>query len=493
VVRFDLRAADVLSRTPFPAAVDRGLPILTRAADYSVLWFTAAAGLAATRRPHNTRAAVRGLVTLGATSLLANQGGKRLWPRRRPIINALPAQRVPFRVPRSGSFPSGHAASAAAFAIGAAVEQPRIAAPLGALAVAVAFSRVYTGVHHPSDVVAGAAIGAGLATLGTKVVPTARGSRGRAVAAAAPPRPQQPRATGRGVVVVVNPRSGTGRAGAVAAAFAEQLEHATVREVGEQEEVADVLAEAARQAEVLGVAGGDGTVNAAARVAMAADLPLLVLPGGTFNHFARNLGIGRLGDAAAALRDGTAVRVDVGRADGRIFLNTASVGSYPRFVEIREQWQARIGKPLAAALALVRTIRECPPLRVRVDGVERSLLMAFIGNGDYVPSGYVPRSRPRLDSGRLDVRLVESGGGESVWRLLGQAVTGRLVQDGRFSAWQTPELALTLDGSDPSLACDGEVFPADQRIGLRVDPQALTVYSRPPRAGRRQRRQPPIS
>jgi hypothetical protein len=80
-----------------------------------------------------------------------------------------------------------------------------------------------------------------------------------------------------------------------------------------------------------------------------------------------------------------------------------------------------------------------------------------------------------------------------VWRLLGQAVTGRLVQDGRFSAWQTPELALTLDGSDPSLACDGEVFPADQRIGLRVDPQALTVYSRPPRAGRRQRRQPPIS
>ena len=86
-------------------------------------------------------------------------------------------------------------------------------------------------------------------------------------------------------------------------------------------------------------------MGAAAQVAIEAALPLLVIPGGTFNHFAADLGIDRMADALAALRRGTAVRIDVGLAGERLFLNTSSLGSYPAFVAIRERWRAGSASP----------------------------------------------------------------------------------------------------------------------------------------------------
>jgi undecaprenyl-diphosphatase len=102
--------------------------------------------------------------------VLANHLAKGLIRRERPLLDTVPITRTARRVPSSSSFPSGHAASAAAFAVGATLEWRALAGPLGATATAVAFSRVYTGVHYPSDVVAGAAIGATIAALGRTVV-----------------------------------------------------------------------------------------------------------------------------------------------------------------------------------------------------------------------------------------------------------------------------------------------------------------------------------
>jgi diacylglycerol kinase family enzyme len=111
--------------------------------------------------------------------------------------------------------------------------------------------------------------------------------------------------------------------------------------------------------------------------------------------------------------------------------------------------------------------------------------MAFIGNGEYLPHKSVPRRRARLDTGTLDVRTVESTGGESVWRLAAQTVTGRLFRDHRYTERRTDQLELVLHGDEPSLACDGEVFRTDPTLKFRVDRQALTVYHRPGRSWRR--------
>ncbi len=145
--------------------LDYVLPRFGKAANHSVLWLAVSVGLAATGNKRARRAALRGLVGVSIASTTANVVAKGLTGRARPV-NEIPVRR-PVNVPKSTSFPSGHSASAAAFATGVALEMPQLAVPVGVAALAVGVSRVVTGVHYPSDVVAGFAIGtaAGAATL----------------------------------------------------------------------------------------------------------------------------------------------------------------------------------------------------------------------------------------------------------------------------------------------------------------------------------------
>jgi undecaprenyl-diphosphatase len=386
----------------------------------------------------------------------------------------VPAARIAHRIPTSSSFPSGHSASAAAFAVGVAVEFPELAVPIGALAGAVCFSRVFTGVHFPSDVLAGAAVGSTVAGLGAKALPGHR--REPSNIGAAPASPQPPRPVGQGVVVVVNPGSGGGNGQKLTGELRELLTAAEIVELCEDDDVAAVMRQAASRAEVLGVAGGDGTVNAAAAAALRAELPLLVVPAGTFNHFAKDLGLNSAADAAEALQSGRAVRIDVGDVNGAPFLNTASLGSYPEFVKLRERWEGRLGKPVAAALAMLTVLRKCPPLAAEVDGVQRRLVMIFIGAGAYLPRGFAPRWRPRLNSGQLDVRLVDSALPGSGWRLMLAALTGDLYRSSRYLEARQPSLRVNISGSPGYLARDGEVTDAPNTATFTVQREALTVY-----------------
>lgn len=139
---------------------------LSRAADHGKLWFATAAALALLGGSGGRHAARRGLVSLGIASGLANLIAKPLSARRRPArdeVEELASRHV--QMPPSSSFPSGHTASAFAFATGAAGAQPMLSAPLLALATLVGYSRVHTGVHYPADVLAGAFIGVGAARL----------------------------------------------------------------------------------------------------------------------------------------------------------------------------------------------------------------------------------------------------------------------------------------------------------------------------------------
>jgi undecaprenyl-diphosphatase len=140
--------------------LDRTLPALSRAADFSVLWFGVAAVLARVDRPGWRRGAVRGVAAIALASTTANLVVKGQYGRARPPLQTVPVHRRVRRVPVTTSFPSGHSASAVAFAAAAGREAPELALPLGLVAAAVAWSRVWTGAHYPGDVVVGAAIGA---------------------------------------------------------------------------------------------------------------------------------------------------------------------------------------------------------------------------------------------------------------------------------------------------------------------------------------------
>ena len=193
-------------------------------------------------------------------------------------------------------------------------------------------------------------------------------------------------------------------------------------------EKAAARATAGQRGRVLGVAGGDGTINTGAAVAARHGLPLLVVPAGTLNHFAYALGIASVADAAEAVREGRAVAVDRAEIDGQTFVNTASIGSYVDLVDAREKLEHRIGKWPAVLVALGRRPPAQRPGRAGDRREKASVWMVFIGNCRYHPAGFAPSWRERLDDGTLDVRIAHGGHPFSRTRLLVSVMTGRLAR-----------------------------------------------------------------
>ncbi|OEU96532.1 bifunctional phosphatase PAP2/diacylglycerol kinase family protein [Streptomyces oceani] len=484
---------------------DRVLPPLSRAANRGGLWFSVAAGIAATGEPSARRAAVRGLASLALASATVNTLGKGAVRRARPLTDAVPVIRRLSPPPVTTSFPSGHAASAAAFATGLALESPRWGALVAPLAATVAFSRVYTGAHYPGDVLAGAALGVGAALAVRGVAP----SRGQLPPPARPLADAPALVEGRGLVLVVNPTSGqrlTESPGAAArTSVTDPPALATVRarlpeaEIVRCEPVEGALgrelpAAAVRASELggaLGVVGGDGTINTAAPIAVRHGLPLVVFPGGTRNHFAHDLGIDTPEDACRAVVDGDAVAVDLARftavprgsgpqpADEEgtsgVFVNTFSLGSYPELVRIRERWATRVGAWPAGILAALRVLRTDRTVEAGLGGRQQPLWQLFVGNCAYRGFGLAPVRRHDLADGLLDVRVVH-GGRWARTRLFVAALTSVVDRSPVHHATRLRRLRISDIPAGTLLAYDGEIAAAPRELFLDKRHEALTVY-----------------
>ncbi|TMH74868.1 MAG: sphingosine kinase [Betaproteobacteria bacterium] len=230
--------------------------------------------------------------------------------------------------------------------------------------------------------------------------------------------------------------------------------------------------------------GGDGTVNALASVLAGSDTALGVLPLGTLNHFARDLGIPVGLDAAVdALVKGKRKAVDVGEVNGRVFVNNSSIGLYPEIVRRREKQRRRLGRSKwHAMLWAMHTVLRGDPfldLALELDGVtqHRRTPFVFVGNNVYQMEGFYIGLRERLDCGVLSVYVTQRHRRARLMLLALRALFGRLHQARDFEARTTRELRIESRHKRLLVATDGEVAPLDMPLEYRIRPGALQVIA----------------
>jgi diacylglycerol kinase family enzyme len=292
------------------------------------------------------------------------------------------------------------------------------------------------------------------------------------------------------VTVLVNRSAGTVIKGKITAESLREM----FQKAGTRADVklipGDQILEAARAAVAAGTGaviagGGDGTIRSVASVLVGGEIPLGVLPLGTLNHFAGNLGIPE--DLEAAVRliaEGEVRAVDVGEVNGEIFLNNSSLGFYPPIVQARDQEmrRARRNKWVAAALATLRLLPKLSSLRVKISAgdwqVERRTEVLFVGVHEYTLNAFVHGASDALedDGGNLHLYISRS---RSRLGLIGLALLGlvrdlkrvRSVEDRRL-----PELKVEVRKKRQiPVALDGEVARMNSPLLYRNRPQALRV------------------
>ncbi len=269
------------------------------------------------------------------------------------------------------------------------------------------------------------------------------------------------------------------------------LEPTVLRATGA--EIAEVARHAAADPRfpLVVAAGGDGTVSAVAGAVAGTDRALAVLPMGTLNHVAKDLGVPADLDAAARAIASAAPRaVDVAEVNGRVFVNNSSIGVYPRAVRRRERLRARLGrlvsKWLAMAWAMLQVLVRLRPLAVRIGweggAAARRTPVVFVGNNRYDTALLATQRRAALDGGRLGVYVARERTRAGLVRLAVRALR-RHLDDRDLDALDVT--SLTLDSRRRrrlAVSVDGEVVTLRTPIRYRIRPGALRVLAPPPAA-----------
>lgn len=266
-----------------------------------------------------------------------------------------------------------------------------------------------------------------------------------------------------------------------------------VRHAGIEADVRPVkpaeLTSAARQAIEAGArlivaAGGDGTINAVANAVAGTEAVLGVLPTGTLNHFARDLGLPpELEQAMLTLATGQVRSVDVGQVNGRIFLNNCSIGLYPSMVIRRDEQRQRLGrgKWLAMFMAFLSLFKRYPLVKVELDMGHRSARCAtplvFIGNNRYETDLLNLGRRHGLDAGELSVYLINAPTRLRLLRLVLRGLLGRLANDRDFELLFMKSLTVESRKRHLRVAMDGEVLRMQPPLVFQIRPRALRVLA----------------
>lgn len=300
--------------------------------------------------------------------------------------------------------------------------------------------------------------------------------------------PGDPAAAARRGVLLINPKSGDGRIPAAdleAAARAHGAEPVVLRAGDDLRELAERAV--AGGADVLGMAGGDGSQALVASVAAAHGLGYVCVPSGTRNHFALDLGVDRTDAVGAVAAFGEAVerRVDLGRVNGRAFVNNASLGVYASIVQADGYRARKLGT--AADLLPDMLGPDSPGFDLRYAGPHgdehATAQLIFVANNRYtLDAGPGFGSRARLDAGALRIVAAQLRSPGQGAELAARIAAGRGPSMHGWREWSTP--AFTVESGGPiDIAVDGEALQLPSPLRFEINPGALRVRLAPAHPG----------
>ena len=289
------------------------------------------------------------------------------------------------------------------------------------------------------------------------------------------------------VPVIINAGAGNphveDRTRTLTALFLDGGIHADVRLARTGGEIeALVRAAVAEHPRMLIAAGGDGTISTAAAALAGTDITLGVLPFGTLNHFAKDLGVPlELEASVQSIVEHNVIAVDVAEVNGRVFINNSSLGLYPDIVRDRERQQARLGRGkwrsfLWASLSVLRRFPFIT-VRIEVESTKRDVVtpVVFIGNNEYQMQGFDIGARESLERGVLSLYIVKKQRRASLIRLAFAALLGRLEQARDFESLTATELVIETYQKRVLVSADGEVRRMSSPLHYRIRPRSLRV------------------
>ncbi len=300
----------------------------------------------------------------------------------------------------------------------------------------------------------------------------------------------EPAASVPSAAVVLNAKSGTGRAAELAERLELLFREAGWRAVVSVTERAEDMATAVRaaiasNAAAVVVGGGDGTLSAAAAELAGQGIPLGILPLGTMNHLAKDLGIPLDPDEAAkVILGGHTTAIDLGEVNGRIFLNNASLGLYPQIVRVRQRHPATgVRKWIIATWVTLKVLARHRSMAIRLNVDDEVVLrrtpIVFVGNNEYRAAGLAAGSRESLSGGTLAIYIVNAGGRRHPVRLIRLAwhmVLGTALEGDHLELVRTAAATVESKEEMLHLALDGEVEIFYAPLEFRILPGALRVF-----------------
>jgi diacylglycerol kinase family enzyme len=229
---------------------------------------------------------------------------------------------------------------------------------------------------------------------------------------------------------------------------------------------------------VIAAVGGDGTVSAVANVLAGSKALFAPLPGGTLNHFTKDLGVPQdIDDAFAKLSKLKPRLIDVAEVNGKVFINNSSVGLYPSSLRTRKRFEKRVGKWPAAVLASIHTLVRFKTYTVTIDNKTFKTPFVFIGNNRYIMSAPGVAERKNINEGVLSIFIAKTVSRAVLLKIVLFTLIGNIRQLEEFEVRTTATLTVETSKKHQTISCDGETEYVVSPLEFKIRKRALNVLA----------------